>query len=118
MIYFARPQNKSDPSGSMVARLGQCSRMTPEQPMEMGVDTLRRLIAWERRMGKPVNRAMFRFYEWAFVLIGPFAVGFGLLALVWGFSAGGVLLLLGLGMTWVGWTNLIRLARSHLGRED
>ena len=82
------------------------------------MEMLRRLIAWERRMGPPVNRAMVRFYVWAFVLIGPFACAFGVFALVQGFSwRGCVLVLLGLWWTWAGWSRLLRSARSHLGRK-
>jgi hypothetical protein len=41
------------------------------------MDSFRRLVAWERRMGKPVNRAMFRFWQSAYVVMGSFGAAFG-----------------------------------------
>jgi hypothetical protein len=82
------------------------------------MDMVRRLIAWERRMGPPANRALLRFWLWAFVLIGPFGTAFGVFALVQGFWWQGCgLAVLGLGFTWAGWTHLLGFARSHLRRE-
>ena len=98
--------------------MGQRSGMTPEPPMGIGMDTFRRVIAWERRIGKPANRAMVRFYEWVFVVIGPFAFGFGLFALIRGFWVGGVMVLLGLWWSWIGWGKLFRFVRLRVGRQD
>ncbi len=87
--------------------------------MKNGMDTFRRLVAWERRMEIPANRAMFRFWQWAFVSVGPFAAAFGIYALGQEFWWQGCLLaLLGLWWTWTGWTNLVRFARSHLWRDS
>jgi hypothetical protein len=72
---------------------------------------LRRYVAWERRWGIPVNGFMANVYEWMFVIIGPVALVVGALGLVWGFWVGAVALILGCGMTWVGWRRLIRFAR-------
>lgn len=82
------------------------------------MDSLRRLIVWERRMGPPANRALLRFWTQAFVVMGPVGVGLGVFELIHGFRwYGSGTALIGLGMSWVGLRPLLRAMRSRFGRQ-
>jgi polyferredoxin len=74
---------------------------------------LRQLIEWERRIGPTVNSAASAFYDWLSVVLGPAAILFGVLGLFWGHWVGLVLIATGAGLTWMGWSRLLRFLRSR-----
>jgi hypothetical protein len=93
----------------------ECVVMTPEPDADTFVvvrGTLQRYIEWERRWGLPVNDFAVKVYEWLFVVTGPLAIVLGAVFIATGFLAGALLLVIGVGMSWVGWRRLIRFARD------
>jgi hypothetical protein len=71
-------------------------------------------VEWERRWGVPVNDFAVKVYEWLFVVVGPLAIVLGAFFIATGFLAGAFLLIIGVGMSWLGWLRLIRFVRHLL----
>ena len=84
----------------------------PKPPQERCRSGLGRALDVERRAGPEVNRRMVRLYEMLFIILGPTALAFGCFAVAKRAWIGGLLVVLGLWWTVVGFRRLHRLVEA------
>jgi hypothetical protein len=75
---------------------------------DRSLSSLRRAFDAERRVGPAFNRRAVGLYEWLFIIIGPTALAFGCFAVAQGAWIGGLLVVLGLWWTIIGFRRLVR----------